>query len=116
MRTKILIFLSLLFIANILNGQEKYGVKGIVKCSDNKEVLSGVTVLDNFSNVHTSLIMQIMKKSNYPLNVYFCMNNNFCYTIFPLSLTVYAIGRYKQLKLFITTYILDQFHQKSNPL
>lgn len=54
MRTKILIFLSLLFIANILNGQEKYGVKGIVKCSDNKEVLSGVTVLVESLNVGTS--------------------------------------------------------------
>ena len=54
MRTKILIFLYLLFIANILNGQEKYGVKGIVKCSDNKEVLSGVTVLVESLNVGTS--------------------------------------------------------------
>ncbi len=54
MRTKILIFLSLLFIANILNGQERYGVKGIVKCSDNKEVLSGVTVLVESLNVGTS--------------------------------------------------------------
>lgn len=54
MRTKILIFLSLLFIANILNGQEKHGVKGIVKCSDNKEVLSGVTVLVESLNVGTS--------------------------------------------------------------
>ncbi len=54
MRTKVLIFLYLLFIANILNGQEKYGVKGIVKCSDNKEVLSGVTVLVESLNVGTS--------------------------------------------------------------
>lgn len=54
MRTKILIFLSLFFIANILNGQEKYGVKGIVNCSDNKEVLSGVTVLVESLNVGTS--------------------------------------------------------------
>ena len=57
MRTKVLIFLSLLFIANILNGQEKYGVKGIVKCSDNKEVLSGVTVLVESLNVGTSTDM-----------------------------------------------------------
>lgn len=54
MKTKVTIFLSLLFIANILNGQEKYGVKGIVKCSDNKEVLSGVTVLVESLNVGTS--------------------------------------------------------------
>ena len=54
MRTKVLIFLYLLFIANILNGQEKYGVKGIVKCSDNKEVLSGVTILVESLNVGTS--------------------------------------------------------------
>ena len=54
MKTKVTIFLSLLFIANIINGQEKYGVKGIVKCSDNKEVLSGVTVLVESLNVGTS--------------------------------------------------------------
>lgn len=54
MKTKVLILLSLLFSASILNGQEKYGVKGIVKCSDNKEVLSGVTVLVESLNVGTS--------------------------------------------------------------
>ena len=70
---------------------------------------------DIFSNVHTSLIMQIMKKSHYSLNIYFCVRKNFRYIIFPLTLTVNAIARYKQLKLFITIYILDQFHQKFNP-
>ena len=41
----IAIFITLLFSTNILISQEQCGFKGTVRCADNNEPLSGVTIL-----------------------------------------------------------------------
>lgn len=45
MKTKLTVFLIILYtLTNVLHSQEHCGIKGIVKCSDSGEPLSGVTV------------------------------------------------------------------------
>ena len=44
MKTKIVLFISLLFLNGFILAQEKFSINGVVRCDNNDEFLSGVTV------------------------------------------------------------------------
>lgn len=55
MKTKLTVFLIILYtLTNVLHSQEHCGIKGIVKCSDSGEPLSGVTVFVDSLKAGTS--------------------------------------------------------------
>ena len=44
MKTKVVLFISLLFLNGVILAQEKFSINGVVRCDNNDEFLSGVTV------------------------------------------------------------------------
>ena len=55
MRKKIFIlFLALFFTTNFISAQQNSGIRGTVRCYDNKELLAGVTVFAEQSSTGTS--------------------------------------------------------------
>ena len=54
MKRKIVLFISLLFLNGVILAQEKFSINGVVRCDNNNEFLSGVTVFVESLKIGTS--------------------------------------------------------------